>query len=152
MKTLNRPPGTPAAAGKLPTPQVRPGVKSEMPAVKLFAKVSQRRNGTYSPNGTRWILSYVNSRCPEGLSKMALFDASHWRFGPSFQSTTPTRKSLPASLAILSAMAANCESCKLNGAGTSGQMTMPGDFSAASMLNASSWCMSAAWRAIQLEG
>src|SRR5947208_8431326 len=90
-------------------------------------------NGSYSPKGTRWILSWTKTRCPCASVRIALLYGTNRPGGTlserspgAFHSTTPARKGWPKCSARLEASFANCESSNENGAGASGQTNKSG--------------------------
>src|SRR3989442_15040261 len=61
--------------GPLITRGSDPGTKSPRPTTSLFKKKKTGLSGTYSPNGTRWTLSYRSSTVPVLLTRYALKQA-----------------------------------------------------------------------------
>src|SRR5882757_7127739 len=110
-----------------------PGSNVPTSFVKASANENNCRNGTYSPNGTRWILSYLPTTSPFGFTSIAeLCTAS--RRGPTvvdpdiMGSSTPTAPTTIQALAFC-AISLNDRtsigSLVTNGAGDSSHTTNP---------------------------
>src|SRR5207244_13622933 len=74
-------------------------------------------NGSYSPNGTRWTLSYTNVRRPCASNSSALLYGRRLPWGAvsdaftgDFHSMAPARNGCPKRIASVEAIFANCES------------------------------------------